>query len=631
MATTIGTPASDMTTSTESTPRKLHGREFYKSIGEPKFVVAPMVDQSEFVRLICFPFLVHHLPFSLKHWLEPMLLCWAHASLLTLAFQAWRLLTRSFMTPASSKKLLAYSPMLHSRMFHETPKYRASNFEPLHRTLPEPSEVTTPLPTSDLRLDGNPSIDRPLFVQFCSNSPSDLLNAAKYVAPFCDAVDLNLGCPQGIARKGKYGAFLQEEWQLIHDLINNLHNNLSVPVTAKIRVLETKERTLEYAKMVLAAGASIITVHGRQRDQKGHNTGLADWTVLRYLREQLPPETVIFANGNILQHEDIDECLQATGADAVMSAEANLYDPSIFAEPPPVGQEGRDYWRGRDGKGGYRMDAAFRRYMDILYEHVLQVDPPTRTPLFLPSDADTTAPASLPNGSVAEEPAVPPPPQPMSAATPVPSKKRKRAEMRAEPSKGKKQDTVLSINLKVVQAHLFHMLRPLVAKHTHVRDALARSRAGDIAAFENVLQLTEAVVKQGLLDYENGFDDGMVVESAKKAKKDANGAPDEGEKKLAEAEADVTLSSNAAVLRCRRPWWIMQPYVRPLPAEALQNGAMQLSRKEKARLAAEEQQTRDAGLVPEGRVEKQRLGDGDVDSTTKQPTVEVARDGLVCG
>lgn len=28
---------------------KLHGRAFYKSIGSPKFVLAPMVDQSEFV------------------------------------------------------------------------------------------------------------------------------------------------------------------------------------------------------------------------------------------------------------------------------------------------------------------------------------------------------------------------------------------------------------------------------------------------------------------------------------------------------------------------------------------------------------------------------------------------------
>lgn len=29
---------------------KLHGRAFYESIGNPKYILAPMVDQSEFVR-----------------------------------------------------------------------------------------------------------------------------------------------------------------------------------------------------------------------------------------------------------------------------------------------------------------------------------------------------------------------------------------------------------------------------------------------------------------------------------------------------------------------------------------------------------------------------------------------------
>lgn len=216
---------------------------------------------------------------------------------------AWRILSRKY------GATLAYTPMFHAKLFATSEKYRKDMW---------------------CELDGDEKIDRPLVVQFCANDPEYLLSAAKLVEGKCDAVDLNLGCPQGIAKKGHYGSFLMEEWDLIHKLIRKLHDNLDVPVTAKIRVFPEREKTLEYAKMVLDAGAQFLTVHGRLREQKGQKTGLADWEIIKYLRENLPRDTVFFANGNILYPEDISRCLNEIHCDAVMSAEGNLYNPGVF-------------------------------------------------------------------------------------------------------------------------------------------------------------------------------------------------------------------------------------------------------------------------------------------------------------
>lgn len=510
--------------------------------------------------------------------------------------------------------------MFHSKMFAE-PKYRDSHFQPLTSAIPSPPDPyhISQLPASDRHLDGNPAFDRPLTVQFCSNDPEDLLAAAKHVAPFCDAVDLNLGCPQGIARRGNYGAFLQESPDLIARMIKKLDEHLDVPVTAKFRILETKEKTLEYAKTILEAGASILTVHGRRREQKGHNTGLADWQMIRFLRENLPKDTVLFANGNILQHEDIAKCLDATGADGVMSAEGNLYDPTIFAEPPLEGQEGPEYWRGRDGKGGYRVDAVFRRYMDIIHEYALGQQPPVRKPLWQPGDVEQ-------------------PPSPPGEEEEGPPRKRQK--------QNKDKGQLKNPNLTAMQAHLFHLLRPLVSQHHDVRDALARCRMGDIDAYENVLKLTEKAVKEGIQAYEQehaGATDGSSAVLS-------DCAPSEVGKGAPPDETDPYTSSLATVARCRRPFWVCQPYVRPLPKEALEKGSMQLSKKEKKRLEQHEAETKAAGLQPGGRVEREELKKGAEEETVgnqapeeplvdsgeasakkQNEEVEIPKEGVVCG
>lgn len=521
--------------------------------------------------------------------------------------QAWRLLSRSFLPPDQQKSLLAYTPMFHSKMFGEKSSYRDAHFQPLKSGVASPPGAyhISQVEDGDRHLDGNPAFDRPLTVQFCSNDPDDLLRAAKHVAPFCDAVDLNLGCPQGIAKRGKYGAFLQEDPDLIARMINKLHKELEVPVTAKMRVLETKEKTLEYAKTILDAGASIITVHGRRREQKGHNTGLADWQMIRYLRESLPKDTVIFANGNILQHRDIAACLEATGADGVMSAEGNLYDPTIFAPPPPAGQEGQDYWRDRHGKGGYRVDAVMRRYMDIIHKYALGQQPPVRKPLWMPGDPEEPPKQEQTPSEEGEEEDGPP-------------KKKQKRLSKAEQKKAKSSNP----NLTAMQAHLFHMLRPLVSEHHNVRDALARSRTGDIDAFENVLALVEQAVKQGIQAYESS-------------------PPTDAPEPLPSTEnLDPYESSLATVERCKRPYWVCQPYVRPLPKEAIEKGSMTVSKKERKRM--EEEETKAVGLKVGGRVEeksestgrtlgKESLEESEMRGEKGEGVVEEPREGVVCG
>jgi hypothetical protein len=156
----------------------------------------------------------------------------------------------------------AYTPMIHARLFVEDLKYRKEIF------------------TTHIN-------DRPLLVQFCANDPDMLLAAASIVAPHCDGVDINFGCPQRIAKRGRYGAFLMDDWTTVHDLIHKLDQNLSVPVTAKIRVYDDLETSVKYAKMVEAAGAQLVAVHGRTREQKRAADVRANWAFIAEIKKAL--------------------------------------------------------------------------------------------------------------------------------------------------------------------------------------------------------------------------------------------------------------------------------------------------------------------------------------------------------
>ncbi|XP_076758634.1 DNA repair and recombination protein RAD54-like okr isoform X2 [Xylocopa sonorina] len=67
-------------------------------------------------------------------------------------------------------------------------------------------------------------MDKPLVVQFAAKNVHDFLNAAEMVAPYCNGVDLNCGCPQRWAIKEGYGADLLKKPNLVKDLVYQIRS-----------------------------------------------------------------------------------------------------------------------------------------------------------------------------------------------------------------------------------------------------------------------------------------------------------------------------------------------------------------------------------------------------------------------
>jgi tRNA-dihydrouridine synthase 1 len=133
-----------------------------------------------------------------------------------------------------------------------------------------------------------------------------------------DAIDLNFGCPQGIARRGHYGSFLLHEPDLIIRIIETMSQGLKVPLFCKMRVLKNEEQTIDLCKRMEKAGCKLLTVHGRTREQNKELVGLCDWSFIRKVKETVT--IPVIANGGIYNYADVEDCLEVTGADGVMSA-----------------------------------------------------------------------------------------------------------------------------------------------------------------------------------------------------------------------------------------------------------------------------------------------------------------------
>jgi tRNA-dihydrouridine synthase B len=171
----------------------------------------------------------------------------------------------------------------------------------------------------------------PVAFQLFGSEPDIMAEAARLLdAREQVSIDVNMGCPVPKVVKSGEGSALMKNPDLAGRIVEAMVAATTKPITVKMRAGwdAGSVNAVEFAQTLAQAGASMIAVHGRTRDE--YYSGKADRAVIRAVKQAV--SVPVAGSGDVFTARNAMEMLAETGCDYVMIARGALGNPWIFRE-----------------------------------------------------------------------------------------------------------------------------------------------------------------------------------------------------------------------------------------------------------------------------------------------------------